>query len=148
MATDDATIMGSESHLDEKWIIVEMCGVDVYKYIEDESILTREDIENHFDEIVKHLESKKYSYHVKHQVLGYLILKTGAILPETLRNDMIQCALWDCEEEEFWSQNPRWIEPRKYFLKDFRIKIRNHVPGEKKELATIYPDDPDYVFGH
>ena len=145
MATDDATIMGSESHLDAEWAIVKICGVDVGDYIENESILTRELIEEHFDEIVNHVKSSDYSYYGTHQVLGYLILKTGSALPEHLRDDILECASWQ-REKEFWSQVPSWEKPRKYFLNDFKTKIKNYVPGIKTLLATKYPDDPDYVY--
>jgi hypothetical protein len=145
MATDDATIMGSESHLNEEWTIVKMCGIKVRDYIEDEHILTRELFEKHFDEIVKYVQSSVQGDYVAHQVLGYLILKTGSNLPEHLRDNILNCASWELEKE-FWSQVPSWEKPRKFFLNDFITKIKNHVPGIKTLLARDYPEDPDYVY--
>ena len=143
MATDDATIMCGESQMDIEWGIVEMCGLDISEYIEDDTLLTRELVEKNFEKIVNYVKSEYNSY-VAHQVLGYIILKTGSNLPSILQNDILRCASWQ-REKEFWSQDPRWENPRKFFLEDFKNKIRDHVAGKKTFLAEIFPEDPDYL---
>lgn len=144
MATDDATIMGGESQMDIEWEIVQICGIEVSDYIEDDRLLTRELIEKNLKKIVKYVKQEQNSY-VAHQVLGYIILKTGSNLPETLQIDILRCASWQ-GEKHFWSQNPSWEKPRKFFLKDFKTKIRSHVPGIITLLTEIFPNDPEYVF--
>ncbi|TES98663.1 MAG: hypothetical protein E3J90_05605 [Promethearchaeota archaeon] len=145
MATDNATIMGGEDQMDIEWGIVDICGINISEYIEDDTLLTRELVEKNFEEIMKYVKSE-YNNYVAHQVLGYIILKTGSNLPSELQNDILMCALWDIEKE-FWLQNPRWENPRKFFLKDFKTKIGNHVAGKKTLLEEIYPEDPDYMLG-
>ena len=142
MATDDATVMGGESQLDIEWGIVEICGIEVDAYIENDQLLTRELVELNFDEIIKFTTQSQDNF-IGHQVLGYIILKTGSTLPKTLQNDILRCASWE-REKEFWSQNPRWENPRKFFLNDFKTKIRDHIAGRKTLLVEIFPEDPDY----
>jgi len=142
MATDDATIMGGESHMEIEWDIAQICGIELNAFIDDERLLTRELVENNFKKIIDYVK-QDYHYYIAHQVLGHIILKTGSNLPKALQADILKCASYQ-REQHFWSQNPSWEKPRMYFLEDFKTKIRNHVPGKITLLADMFPDDPDY----
>ena len=88
MATDDATIMGGESALYVEWDIAEICGIEINAYIENEHLLTRELVEINFKKIVRHVKND----YIAHQVLGYIVLKTGSKLPKLIQAEILKCA--------------------------------------------------------
>ena len=67
----------------------------------------------------------KFEPEIGWQVLGVIIMKTGATMPEKVRKQIIKNTI-DKNIE-------RWLdsEKRKFFLLDFKEKVRNYKDGRK-----------------
>jgi len=99
-------------------------------------------LESHYDDILQLLRNKDllyedlpYSDKLVYMVLGALIIKSNANLPEDLREKIIDSADWEFELKNRWRKvNDEFIEKRKKILLDFQDKIRNHKSGKLTEI--------------
>ena len=119
-------------------------------------ILTREDLDHKLERILEYLEHlegtidnpPKYGSRVSswdslviaYQILGVLILQTGAILPKKVKKVILETTTWKYDKKRGWSSDPKIIRARKFYLKDFRKKIKNHKTGNKISAFVKYID--------
>ena len=133
MAKITAEIMEGDEESDLESFIVKACGIDLRAFHKDRRILTRKIFETNFDKIMEVIE-KRSSRRATYLVLGYFILFTGCFLPEDLKFKIIDASRW---EHEKGSWDERFVRERKFYLKDFREKIRAHKPGVKLHLVYL-----------
>lgn len=127
-------IMEDDEECDVASFFMEACGLDYSYFIANESILTREIWETNLDnilEIVKRRASRKATYFV----FGYFTLLTGSRLPAHIRPLILDVAKWE-NEEGAWLNKEVAIE-RKFYLEDFRQKVRDHRPGNPTRLIFL-----------
>jgi hypothetical protein len=67
------------------------------------------------------------------QILGILILQTGAYLPDIVRRGILYSTLWEYDKKREWSEP--FEEERKENLRKFREAIINHREGNKIEIT-------------
>jgi len=121
---------------DEAYVIVtilEICGFELSETI---SIPTREALEKQLEfgsELMTLLDRCEIGY-LEYIVLGSFILKTGAALPQDLRERIIQTADWETDKWRWKGSNKKFQEERKDILKDFQYKIRVHKPGQITDI--------------
>ncbi len=119
---------------DKEWttLIFNLCNLD-YNIVREEK-LTRELLELHLDEIIqeifKYIKNYKYidSVLIGFQILGIFILKTGARLPDIVRNAILFSTVWEYDKSRGWGE--LFVEDRKENLKKFREAILNHKQGQ------------------
>ena len=129
--------------LDHEWAvfreIIEICGLDFDEFIDDETLLTKELLENRYDDILRDIpqneENLSYVNLLYIMVLGALILQTGARLPFDLQKKISDIDIWDIELKQ------RWKRPNEYYLEnkikartEFQEMIRNHESGKVTEI--------------
>ncbi len=125
----------SEYHYELEEVILEQCGIKVRKYREDPSVLTKYILENKFDDILEYLHPKDND-DALFQVLGKLILQTGAKLPQFIKEKVIQTTKWDYDKKKYkWFHNV-W-KLRQFYLQDFQKRIFNHVEGKVSYLTDL-----------
>jgi len=131
MGKDTPFIMEGDGEADINSHILELLGLDGWDYLNDESILSREYLEQNIDKVLKVAKdpSKSPGYF---QILGYYILKTGASISDDLKNKIAEASQWKYEETIYPSKEIE--EERKIILKDLRDKILNHKQGRITEL--------------
>ena len=144
MAKISAEIMEGDEESDLESFIVKACGIDLRAYHKDKHILTRKIFEARFDKIMEVVD-KRASRRKTFLVLGYFILFTGSFLPEVLRAKIIDASKWK-HEKGTWDE--KFVRERKFYLKDFREKIRAHKPGVKLHLVHLKNiNDEDFTDG-
>lgn len=149
----------------EDWIIESYLGLDPKTPYQ----LTANDINTHigalltyFEYLKKTIENKEvayrgkgmfgervYDWHISsidaleiaYQILGILILETGAIMPEKLKKILIDTT--DTEYDKKWGWDPDFEKTRKKFLKFFRYAIKNHTPEKKWDVENYFLYDKD-----
>jgi hypothetical protein len=92
------------------------------------NLIERENVEKNFKMLEKMVQGRSFRRSPCFAV-GYIILTTGAHMPETLREDIMEAAKWEHEEG-------RWLDEefalrRKICLKDFHDKVRLYQSGDK-----------------
>ena len=95
------------------------------------NLIERENVEKNFKMLEKMVQRRSFRKS-PYFAIGYIILTTGAFMPDELRQDIIKAAKWEHEEG-------RWLDEeftlrRKVCLKDFRDKVRFYQSGQK-----LYP---------
>lgn len=97
-------------------------------------ILTKEIINNRLDEVLKILKldtpDLDIDFYVARylQILGVFILRTGAYLPDDLRQKIAKAA--NPEYDGYKFHNKEFQEDRNEILEDFRQKILNYKSGQ------------------
>jgi len=127
--------------LDHEWAIytkiIEICGLNMDAYIEDESQLTKELLEEHYDGILKDIPQNNlnYEHHLQYMVLGALILKIRAELSDDLRDKIIKSADWEFELKKRWrSVDDEFLERRKKTLINFKERLKEYEIGKKIDV--------------
>ena len=129
--------------LDHEWAvfrdIIEICGLDFDEFIEDETLLTKEILEDHYHEILMidpyDQDNPKYLKLLYIMVLGALILKTGSRLPNDLQKKINNIDIWDIELKQRWKRpNDHYLENKINALTEFQEMIRNHKNGYIVEI--------------
>lgn len=157
MATFNPTILSGDDEWDLEAKIVEICGLEYSSFLKNKYILTQEIFEDHFTEIWNYVKKDVYFKSVSRmafQILGYFILLTGSRftydcineIPERLRKGTykkyshLQAEILECSrfkyEKSFWEKTP-FFEERRFYLNEFREKLRNHKPGVRTLLSGI-----------
>ncbi len=127
MARISTEILNDDEEIDTASFMLDAVGLDYIDFLDDERILTRENVEKNFYTLRKMVDSRTFRS-APYFVLGYIILITGARLPEKLRNEILYVAKWEHEEELWFGKHFEVL--RKICLKDFREKIKNHKPNQ------------------
>ena len=81
-----------------------------------------------YEGTIKTLSEKRLAY----QVLGYFVLLSGAEIPDTIRDNILETSALDYEIE-IWPDF--WKEDRKFYLNELQEKIKNHKPGKIEYLT-------------
>ena len=132
MGKDTPFIMEGDDEADIEISLIKTCGINYGDYAKDESLLTREIFEDHFDIILK--EVREMGHYIGYLIMGCLILKTGSKLPDDLRKKLIDSADWKLDRKDWRGADEEFLELRKEILLDFQDKIRNHKPGIKTKI--------------
>jgi hypothetical protein len=132
MGKDTPFIMEGDGEVDIQISLVKACGLDYIKYAKNNSLLTREILEMHFDELLEIVE--RMNHHVAYLILGVLILKTGSKMPDLLREKLIESADWRRERELWKYADEEFLKERKEILLDFQEKIKNHKSGVTTDI--------------
>ncbi len=136
MARGSARILDDDEEIDLVTFMLDACGIDYSDFFYNERILTRENLEKNFKFLSKMVNSR-HSRRAAYFVIGYLILITGFRISENLRQNILNSTKWE-DEERMWLDQNRKIE-RKIYLKDFRKKIRTHIPNQRLHpIRLIY----------
>lgn len=120
------TIMGGDPPWDWEGGFEKIAGV---KSLEDE-VLTKELVDTHLDKFVESIKKDKFDPEVGWQVLGVIIMRTGATMPDKVRKQIIKNNI--DKNIEGWVDSDK----RRAFLKDFKEKITNYKDGVITEVAT------------
>jgi len=147
-----------DSKRDYCWekFFIKSCGLDYEEYRLNEEILTCEILEEYLDDIVDQIIGfidythnpalrPRLPWHGKGywvlsvddilvglQILGVLILQTGAYLPDIVRKGILFSTLWEYDKWRGWSQP--FEKERKENLKKFRKAILMHKTGTKTKI--------------
>jgi len=119
--------------------IIEICGLDFDEFIENETLLTKERLESHYDDILRDIpqneENLSYVNLLHIMVLGALILQTGARLPFDLQKKISDIDIWDIELKQRWERpNEYYLENKIKALTEFQEMIQNHEIGKVTEI--------------
>lgn len=114
-------LLEGDDEADVEVTILKICGFESFQ-----PIPTREALEKQLEfgsELMTLLDRCEIGY-LEYIVLGAFILKTGADLPQDLRERIIQTADWETDKWRWKGSNKKFQEERKDILKDFQYKIR------------------------
>ena len=127
----------------ESLLIEYVFGIPYDEYGSNIELLTREVIEKNLEEAVNYLEDirndniilpKGYYIHDKefvsvgYHILGLLILQTGALLPDRVRDEILRTTAWEYDKRYGWNSHD--MKLRQFYLKDFRDQIINYKVGK------------------
>ncbi len=144
--------------IDRVWekFFLRTCGLDFIQYWLHEEILTQDILETHLDDIIdKVIGFMDYIYNplikprlptydgywinsiddilIGLQILGILILQTGANLPEFVRRGILYSTLWTYDKRRGWGIS--FEDKRKRNLEKFREAIFNHKKDQHIEIS-------------
>ncbi|TFG21359.1 MAG: hypothetical protein EU529_13610 [Promethearchaeota archaeon] len=119
---------------DKEWtrFIFNACDLEYHQLRENK--ITREILEKNLDQIVNKIFNCNDEYNnvdailIGFQILGIFILKTGAFLPEIVKNAILFSTTWEYDKMRGWSRLLE--EERKENLDNFRKAILNHKVGK------------------
>ena len=142
LGKDDASILGGDDESDVLWTLLEICGFDSEEFVDlvedddssiddlPELVPTRENLNaqllDPYSELNVLLSRCEIGY-LDFLILGFFILRTGAILPPELKEKILKTAAWETDE---WRWKEEFKEERKKALQYFRSKIENHIDGK------------------
>lgn len=125
--------MGGDTPLDYKDEIYEICGVEEFPENGERVELTKEDLENNLEEILKMVRESKYDKSIAFQVLGILLIGSGASITDELKEEIIK----ESSNDE-WAQED---EERKDIIEDFNCKVKDYngapIKFEHKGLFDV-----------
>jgi hypothetical protein len=141
LGKDDASILSGDDEFDALWTLLEICGFDTEEY---EDLSEDDDFDGDYPELVPTRENLNaqlldpYSElnvllsrceigYLDFLILGFFILRTGAVLPPELKEKILKTAAWETDE---WRWKEEFKEERKKALQYFRSKIENHIDGK------------------
>lgn len=155
MGKDDASILGGDDESDTFWTLLEIIGFDSEEYERIEEEIDKKILEGADNSVIEMLADSlpellpirenlnaqlldPYSElnvllsrceigYLDFLVLGFFILRTGAILPPELKEKILKTAAWETDE---WRWKEEFKEERKKVLQYFRSKVENHVDGK------------------
>ncbi|MBN1213834.1 MAG: hypothetical protein JXA99_00175 [Candidatus Lokiarchaeota archaeon] len=133
MGAWSASISGNDRYLDIEAKAVEACGLDLFDYCKDNSILTAELFNTHFDEILE--IAKIRDLHHGLLALGFLIMKVGANIPKEVRIDILTEAELELVDWKF--DDPCFKLERIPYIQEFKNALWNCRRGEKINLEEI-----------
>ena len=144
MARGSAKILDDDEEIDIVAFMLQAIGLDSDDFSDDERILTQENVEKNFHILRKMVDNRSFG-RAPYFALGYLILVSGAQLPEDLRDEILDAARWE-HEEGMWLDEG-FVAERKIYLEDFREKIRIHQSGQKRRpVRLIYVNGRNDVY--
>lgn len=137
-------IMEDDEECDIASFFMDVCKLNDDSILLYEERITREIWEANLDkilEIVKERASRRATYFV----FGYFTLLTGSTLPDHIRPLILNVTKWE-HEENSWLNKKLAIE-RKFYLEDFRQKIRDFRPGRPTRLVFLKNGSEDITHG-
>ena len=140
MGKDTPFIMEGDDEFDVEMTIYKIIGYEYPEYEDDapEPIPPRELLEKQLldpkSELRDLLNDCKIGY-LEFLIIGGLVLKTGAELPEELKEKILKTAQWENKKDRWKYTSGDFIEMRKNFLMDFQQKIRSHSRGK---ISNVY----------
>ncbi|MFX1572983.1 MAG: hypothetical protein ACFFB0_09555 [Promethearchaeota archaeon] len=134
MGKDTPFIMEGDDEFDIEMTIYRIIGYEYPEYDDDapEPIPPRELLENQLlnpKSKLQNLLSKCEIGYLEFLIIGGLVLKTGAEMPEELKEKILKTAECKNEKSRWKYANEEFLELRKEILIDFQEKIKNHIPG-------------------
>lgn len=123
-------VMGGDTPLDYQGDMIDLCGVDYNAFVDNYDLdLTalRSDIESSYDKLTEYCDNVSYGDpNIAYQILGVLILESGAKLP-----DEIKIKIEDAAKNDEWSTSN---DERKANMDAFRHQVANYdgTPTEIK----------------
>jgi len=130
LGTWSPTIGGNDYYLDIEAGIVEECKINLYDYLEDNSILTKELFNEHIGAIVDIALTREE--HDGPLALGALILKFGAIFPKHIKEAVL--AEIHREIKSYVYDDPNYRKIRHFHLRNFKNKVNDYQEGTKAAL--------------
>ena len=133
MGTWSPNVSANDYYLDIEAKVVETCGLDFFDYILENSILTPELFNAHYDEIVeiaRHREERQGLL-----ALGFLIMKVGAKIPKEVRIDILTEV--ELELTDWVYDDPEYGKIRRKYLEGFKDKLWYYREGEKIQLREV-----------
>jgi hypothetical protein len=91
-------IMGGDTPLDYQGDMIDLCGVDYSTFVDGDYDLTsiRSEIESNYDKLTEFCDNVNYGDpNIAYQVLGVLILESGAKLPDDIADKIYAAAMND-----------------------------------------------------
>ena len=126
-----ADILAGDLEFDlAEWYLNE-CGLTLSDFFDNQKALTREAWEAN-QENIQYLLKMNHFRREAYLVYGYLTLRAGAALPAHLRAPILDAARWEHDKDR-WQGD---IE-RKFYLKDFREKVKNYRPGKPVHFVFL-----------
>lgn len=125
MGSWSATIGGNDYYLNIEANAVEICGLDFFDYLKNNSILTGELFSQHFNSILS--SAKKVDAHEGFLSLGALIMRNGANFPDKVKSLVLKEI--DRELSTYSYEDERYKYARRLVLKDFKNSIKNYRVG-------------------
>lgn len=140
MAFLNPSIMGGDYQVDVESEILSICKVSYDDYFDNDRRVSASILERNLEFIITHI--RNHVSHLAYHVLGFFIIRSGAKVPESLKEEIASFAKWTIDKKVDWGDE--WIEPRKFYLKDFRSKLRSHKAGAINYLVDLklsrFPD--------
>lgn len=99
------------------------------------NLIERENVEKNFKMLEKMVHKRSFR-RSPYFAIGYIILTSGAHMPEALRQDILEAAKWEHEEGRWLDE--RFSFKRKICLKDFRDKVSSYKSGEKHFPISLH----------
>ena len=131
MGKDTPFIAEGDGETDVEISLIEACGLKYEEYVNNKTILTKELIELHLDELIDIVD--RMNHHVAYLIFGILILTTGSRISDSLRQKIIDVADWKYDQENYMLKNTNdkdFLELRKEILIDFQEQVRNYKEGQ------------------
>ncbi len=127
MGRDDIDIFMDDDSADLKAFMLEALGIDEDDFDNDERILTKEHIEDHWDILTKMVEVRSHR-NSSFFVLGYFVLITGAGIPDDWKELILERTHW---KHELGVYKPNFELCRQIYIHDFREKLKRHERGKR-----------------
>ena len=123
----------------ETLLIEYVFGIPYDEYGSNTGLLTKVIVERNLEKAINFLENIRngnkilpkgyYIYDkefvsVGYHILGLLILQTGALLPDRVRDEILRTTTWEYDKRYGWSSHD--MKLRQFYLKDFRDQISNY----------------------
>jgi hypothetical protein len=121
-----ATIMGGDAPLDWQGSICGVLGVE-FNYITGKYGYTRARLEKNMTKILAKIAKDKYDAYIGYQVLGVMVLETGAKISKVTRDKILAAA-----EADVWAKEGD--KARQKYIAEFVEAIKAHKPGTLKKL--------------
>lgn len=127
------TIMGGDFQIDTESDILSICSVTYDEYFNNNRRLDRHIIEKNLDIISYYI--KNHVSHLAYHVLGFFIIRSGAQIPKSLKDEIIKSLDWSLDKKVNWKED--WIEIRKFYLNDLRNRLKLHKAGNINHLIDL-----------
>ncbi len=130
MSRKTAEILMDDEEMDVFDFMLEAMGYDysTIDVISGKNLIDRENVEKNFHVLEKMVQNRSFR-RAPYFAIGYLIMTTGALMPEGLRREILEAARWEHEEGQWL--DAEFALKRKACLQDFSEKIKLYKPGLK-----------------
>ncbi len=123
-----------EEHYYWRELFLEKCGIVLSEYQNDRSILNKEILGKHLDDLINY--ANKSGDMSALQTLTVLILQIGAKLPSDLKEKVLESLEWENDSKRY-SWPPYIINVRKVYLEDFKQKIIGYKSNKTSFLINL-----------
>ncbi len=130
MAKFDTSIVCGDDEFDVLYSIRGICGISLEEFYSESLSHFSEQVNSHFHEVEEYIRVHA-CHRIGFQVFGYFILKTGSMITERLRQDILLNSRWE-DEIDYWDDVNK--DSRKRHLMRFREAIINYIPGDSVDL--------------